>query len=263
MLGGCGASLSAAEGARTRGTVPSGLTVVRHETLGHSVRGRAISAWELGAPAAPARVLVVGDIHGNEPAGIAVALALEQAAPRATLDLWVIDDLNPDGVAAHTRQNAHGVDLNRNFPYAWHAAGVRGDQQYPGPRPLSEPESRAAHALILRIRPAITIWFHQPLGVVDESGGDIAVERRFARASGLPLRRLTRYPGSAAGWQNHALAGSTAFVVELPAGPLSARSVARLRDAVFTTPARRSSVRRRSRSRARRAGRPRTARSAS
>jgi hypothetical protein len=30
------------------------------------------------------------------------------------------------------------------------------------------------------------------------------------------LRRLTRYPGSAAGWQNHRLTGSTAFVVELP-----------------------------------------------
>ena len=246
MLGGCGTAVSRGENASPRTSRRPTPSAVRHQlTIGRSVRGRRIVAWELGAPSAPLRVLVVGAVHGNEPAGIAVARALERAAPPDSIDLWTIDDLNPDGVATGTRQNADGVDLNRNFPFGWRAAGVRGDQQYPGPRPLSEPESRAAHALILRIRPAITIWFHQPLGVVDESGGDIAVVRRFARASGLPLRRLTRYPGSAAGWQNHALAGSTAFVVELPAGPLSARSVARLRDAVLRTPATRSSARRR------------------
>jgi protein MpaA len=75
------------------------------------------------------------------------------------------------------------------------------------------------------VRPQVTIWFHQPLGLVDESGGSIAIERRFARLAGLPLRRLTRYPGSAAGWQNHRLPRSTAFVVELPPGsPWSARA---------------------------------------
>jgi protein MpaA len=52
--------------------------------------------------------------------------------------------------------------------------------------------------------------------LVDESGGDVRVERRYARLAGLPLRRLARYPGSAAGWQNHRLPGGTAFVVELP-----------------------------------------------
>jgi protein MpaA len=130
--------------------------------------------------------------------------------------LWVIEDLNPDGVALGTRQNADGVDLNRNFPWRWRHLGHRGALQYSGPHPLSEPESRLARALILRVRPRVSIWFHQPLGLVDESGGDLRVERRYARLAGLPLRRLTRYPGSAAGWQNHRLPASTAFVVELP-----------------------------------------------
>jgi protein MpaA len=75
------------------------------------------------------------------------------------------------------------------------------------------------------VRPQVTIWFHQPLGLVDESGGRVAIERRFATLAGLPLRRLTRYPGSAAGWQNHRLPRSTAFVVEQPPGsPSSARA---------------------------------------
>ena len=108
-----------------------------------------------------------------------------------------------------------------------------GDAQYPGPRVLSEPESRTAYGLILRLRPRVTIWFHQPLGLVDESGGSLAIERSYAEDVGLPLRRLPRYHGSATSWQNARLPGSTAFVVELPGGPLAATAVARQRDAVL------------------------------
>jgi protein MpaA len=188
----------------------------RAVVLGRSVDGRPIVAVELSSPRPRATVLLVGCIHGDEPAGIEVARAVRRAGPIPGIDLWVIDDLNPDGVAARTRQNAHGVDPNRNFPYGWRRYGRRGDQQYPGARPLSEPEARLAHALILRLRPRVTVWLHQPLAVTDESGGSVALERRFAAISGLPLRRLPRYPGSAPTWENHWLPGSTAFVVELP-----------------------------------------------
>ena len=186
--------------------------------LGRSVQGRMIEADELGSPQAKRKVLVVGCIHGNEPAGTGVTARLAADRPLTGVDLWLIPTINPDGEAAHTRQNAHGVDLNRNFPWQWQPLGPPGTQQYAGPRPLSEPESRIAHSLIARLRPAVTIWFHQPLGVVDESGGSIAVERRFARLAHLPLRRLTRYPGSAASWQDNRFRRTSAFVVELPPG---------------------------------------------
>jgi murein peptide amidase A len=195
---------------------PADPLVRRRLVVGHSVRGRAITAVAIGDPDAARRLLVVGCIHGDESAGTAIARRLVSGAVPTESLLWVIEDLNPDGVAAGTRQNADGVDLNRNFPWRWRRLGRRGYAQYSGPRPLSEPESRIAHALKLRVRPRITIWFHQPLGLVDESGGDVGVERRYARLAGLPLQRLTRYPGSAASSQNHRLAGSTAFVVELP-----------------------------------------------
>lgn len=205
--------------------------------LGHSVEGREITAVEVRAPRPRARVLVVGCIHGNEPAGIDIAHALRRASAIAGVDLWVIDDLNPDGVAGHTRQNADGVDLNRNFPWRWRRTGRRGDQRYPGAKRLSEPEARLAHALILRLRPRLTIWFHQPRAITDESGGSVALERRFAAISGLPLRRLPRYPGSAPTSENHRLPGSTAFVVELPATAPSRSQLVRYVHAVRTVAA--------------------------
>ena len=196
---------------------------IRHEVmLGLSEQGRPIVAWETGDPNAKRRVLVVGCIHGNEPAGIAIANAVTRARIPAGTDVWVIPDLNPDGVAAKTRQNARGVDLNRNFPYLWQP--LRGSF-YSGPRALSERESRVAYKLIRRIRPTTSIWFHQHLGVVDESGGDARVERRFARRIGMRTERLTRYPGSVAGWENHAFPDTTSFVVELPAGPVPKQRV--------------------------------------
>jgi protein MpaA len=213
----------------TAGPGPAALTV----KLGSSVDGRPIAATAIGDSRAPVAVLIVGCIHGNETAGIAIVRSLALAPPPPGVRLWLLPDLNPDGVHAGTRQNAHGVDLNRNFPFAWQPIGVRGDQQFSGSAPLSEPESKIAHRLILRVRPRVAIWFHQPLGVVDASGGDIAVERRFARWSRLPLRRLPRYPGSAVGWQDHRLAGTTAFVVELPPGRLAPARVRQLAGAVM------------------------------
>ena len=82
------------------------------------------------------------------------------------------------------------------------------------------------------MRPEISLWFHQPVGVIDKSGGDVRIERRFSKLTGLPLRRLTRYPGGATNWQNDRFEGTTAFVVELPAGRLSKREIARFSSAV-------------------------------
>jgi protein MpaA len=208
--------------------------------IGRSVRGRPIRARELGTVrSARADLLVFGCIHGNEPAGIAVTKLLPGLLAKRSLDAWVVDDLNPDGRSLGTRQNARGVDLNRNFPWHWKTLGPRGTQQYSGTHALSEPESRAAAALIKRLRPRVTIWFHQPLGLVDQSGGSIAIERRFSRLSGLPLRRLQRYNGSVSSWQNHTFPGSTAFVVELPAGKLApsrARTLAHAAAALLPAP---------------------------
>ncbi len=204
--------------------------VQERELLGESYEGRAIRAFHEGDPT-EITVLVVGCIHGDECAGVAIANRLLRGAPRRFVDLWVVKTLNPDGRAAGTRQNSRGVDLNRNFPFSWRP-GPHG-RYYPGRRPLSERESRIASRLISRIEPDITIWFHQPLALVDRSGGDVRIQRRYARLVGLPLVQLDRLHGTATSWQNHALSSSTAFVVELPSGPLPPRDAQRFAKAVF------------------------------
>ena len=193
--------------------------------IGHSVRGRAIVARVIGANSAPRKILVVGCIHGNECAGLAIVSALAKRPPPAGVQLWLVPEMNPDGTAADTRQNADGVDLNRNFPYQWRP--VAEPTYYSGPRALSEPESRAAVRLIRRIKPAVTIWYHQHEDLVDMAGGDRGVARRYAQLAGLRATCLPFLPGTATAWSNHDLPGTTAFVVELPGGPVNPRALAR------------------------------------
>jgi murein peptide amidase A len=196
--------------------------------IGHSVRGRAILARVVGAPAAPRRILVVGCVHGNERAGEAITRRLRSVTPPARAVLWIVDEFNPDGCQANTRQNAHEVDLNRNSPWHWQPIEHRGGTYYSGTGPLSEPESRAIVRLIDGLRPTVSVWYHQHASLVDDSaGGSLAIEGQYARAVGLPLRNYGFFPGSITGWQDSTYPRDTAFVVELPPGQLTASSIAR------------------------------------
>jgi protein MpaA len=182
--------------------------------IGHSVEGRPIVLLRDSEPAPALKLLVVGDIHGDEAAGMRIARWLIAGGPPPRTDLLVVPTINPDGVAAATRGNAHGVDLNRNFPFRWRPLS---GGEYSGAGSLSEPESRAAYRLILREKPDVTIWFHQPFGLIDRPNVNPFAARRFAQLIGLPLVRLPGpYPGRASRWQNHTFKDSTAFVAELP-----------------------------------------------
>src|SRR5262249_61775909 len=97
----------------------------------------------------------------------------------------------------------------------------------PGPRPTAEPETRPAIRLVSRIRPAVTIWYHQHMDLVDMAGGDRGVARRYAQIAGLRPTCLTFLSGVETGWSNHTFPGTTSFVVELPAGPVAPDALAR------------------------------------
>jgi murein peptide amidase A len=186
----------------------------KRSVIGHSVEGRPIVSFRLGSKDPTTRMLVIGAVHGDERAGMRIARLLIRLGAPSEAEILVVPTLNPDGVAARTRGNAHGVDLNRNFPFDWRPLS---GGEYSGSGPLSEPESRTAHRFILRTRPDVTIWFHQPFGLIDRPEGNPFAARRFSQLVGLPLVDLPgRYPGSASRWQNHRLPRTAACVAELP-----------------------------------------------
>ena len=219
-----------AAGVATLGHGPD-LPTARTVVIGHSVLGHRITAHRYGDRDAARKALVVGNIHGNEPEGVRVTRAIRTMRGRIHgVDLWVIATANPDGLRAHTRQNAHGVDLNRNFDRKWRRNGSPGARYYGGQRPFSEPETRAVRALVTRLRPAVTIWYHQPYGFVfpPGPGGDTGLVRDYARLTGNAVRTTgLRYTGTATMWQAAEVKGSTAFVVELAAGRQPVRRIKR------------------------------------
>jgi len=166
--------------------------ITQKVVIGHSVHGRAIVAYhrytagQLGRP-----FLVVGQMHGDEETGKRVVAQLLKRSLPAGVDLWVIPTVNPDGDAANTRDNARGVDLNRNFSVSWIKQGS-GSRYYSGPKALSEPESRAVRVFLLDLEPWRTVSFHNPLNGVDNSlTKDPSLVKNLAAWSGYSLKSFT------------------------------------------------------------------------
>ncbi len=128
---------------------PAGLTV-EVEEAGRSVQGRVIPLVHLAhAPAAPWRVLLYAQQHGDEVSGKDAILYLVQQIVEdpSTLphdvDLWLMPSVNPDGGAANQRRNAAGADLNRDHLL------------------LDQPETRALHRVARRVLPHVAVDCHE------------------------------------------------------------------------------------------------------
>jgi protein MpaA len=219
-----------------RTPVGPGNLLGRAGVAGRSAEGRPIAIHQYGDPARPG-VLVFGCIHGDECAArhLEPRFVRSGGCPDPLANLAIVRNLDPDGFAAGTRLNADGVDLNRNFPVGWRPIGRRGDPEYSGPRPLSEPESRLAARIVERLRPRLTIWFHQHTGprpLVRAWGQSGPLGRRLARLAGIPFHLLPWMDGTAPNWQNHRFPGTASFVVELPPGELSQGLESRLGEAI-------------------------------
>jgi murein peptide amidase A len=130
-------------------------------TIGHSIEGRPIELWS--DPAGPHSTLIVGGIHGNEPATVHL---VREFSPPGGNPVALLPLANPDGFAHGSRYNVRGVDINRNAGFNWHADSV----EPPGSAPWSEPETRALQEFILNWRPAKIVALHWALGEIDADG---------------------------------------------------------------------------------------------
>jgi predicted deacylase len=183
--------------------------VTTREVIGTSVLERPIRVVHRAHEGATRRVLVIGSIHGDEPAGMRVVrrLVRRHNLPR-DLDLWLLRTVNPDGTAVDRRTNANGVDLNRNFPHLWRTS-PRGST-WSGPEPLSEPEAVALRRLVRRVQPELVVTFHQPLFGVGTNDKGMRTVRAIAQEMRLPVRDFNCTGvcrGTFTGWVNHRTAG--------------------------------------------------------
>jgi len=135
-------------------------TQVRLLPLGSSQAGVPLEALlftRLGetAPAALAAsgrptVLLVGQQHGNEPAGSEALIVLAQQLARGRLEalldrinVLILPRANPDGAAADRRTTASGIDPNRDHLL------------------LRTPEAQAQAALLRDYRPVVVVDAHE------------------------------------------------------------------------------------------------------
>jgi protein MpaA len=178
--------------------------VLSTRVIGRSINDRPIRAYELGERDAETTAIIFGRHHGNEPAGQVVLDTLRDGNPVHGIHLWVVPKLNPDGALRNSRQNARGVDLNRNFPRHWkRLTGYYNS----GRRPASEPETRAAMRFMNKIDPDYVVSIHTPLYGLDVTR---AKDRRFAQRLSdelkLPDKQLRcsgRCHGTLSQWFNY------------------------------------------------------------
>lgn len=166
--------------------------------IGHTVLGRPIDALhfvppEYARPRPPA--VLFGAIHGDEPAS---QLVLERLADELVerppgRDTWIVPCLNVDGVLAGTRDNAKGVDLNRNF-----ASTSWGSQRRPGYHPgdaaEDQPETRALVELIARAGAERLLAVHATYRMVNWDGRGEQLAREMAERCGYPAEADMGYP---------------------------------------------------------------------
>ena len=180
--------------------VKSGTTSLQGRDLAHRDYLPVTGKTPLG------RVLVIGGIHGDEFSSVSVVFKWMDILNEHHSGLFhwrIIPSSNPDGLLGKKsqRQNANGVDLNRNFPTSdwdhdalsyWRTKASSQPRRYPGKESNSEPETKWLVEQINSFDPDVIISMHAPYHLVDYDGPPTAPRQ----LGSLYLRKLGTFPGS-------------------------------------------------------------------
>jgi murein peptide amidase A len=181
------------------------------------------------------RVLLIGGIHGDEYSTVSIVFKWMNTLNQYHSGLfhWKVTPLlNPDGLLKKgrpQRQNANGVDLNRNLPSKdwndlalnyWENRTKKNPRRYPGPYANSEPETQWLVDTIRTFKPDVIIAVHAPYGLVDYDGPQTAPKK----LGSLGLLRLGTYPGSLGNYAGVDLNIPVVTIELASAGKLPAKS---------------------------------------
>ena len=145
------------------------------------------------------KVLVMGVMHGDEPQG--KYLIEKYLESHENSNIMFIPCVNPDGLAAGTRVNANGVDINRNFPTANWEHSEKGNF-FGGENPASEIETQFVIDTIEKYKPSLILTLHAPYKVVNYDGKAQEVAEQISKIIGYPVQKSIGYPtpGSFGTW---------------------------------------------------------------
>lgn len=173
--------------------------------IGESCQKRPLTLFTPSAEVGRLNTLFLGVFHGDEGLSgkllqaflthLRTADALLPAVPLGPeLSFGIIPVVNPDGLATKTRVNAHGVDLNRNFPTANWICENENTPYYSGPHAGSEPETQALIRLIEQTQPKKIISIHTPYRVVNYDGPAEPLAQMISGHTGYPVTADIGYP---------------------------------------------------------------------
>lgn len=206
------------------------------EQYGESVEGVPLLAW-VPKTKEPIGIFFAA-IHGEEAQTLILAHQLMREVTASQAHSILIPVFNPDGVLHGTRQNARGVDLNRNFPsVTWRSdpsptfppftltreAHDRNQISSPGTAPASEPEVSCFVDLVNSVKPDFLLGLHAPDECVlapDED--DYAFAQWLAENSGLEVVHAIPIagtsvpdPGSSNYWAKENTMRSVSYEIEI------------------------------------------------
>ena len=136
-------------------------------------------------------ILVIGVFHGDEPQGD--FLVREYLKINQKSEMLFIPCLNPDGMKLNQRQNANGVDLNRNFPTKnWER--VEDKTFYGGEKPNSEIEAQFMVEIIEEYKPKFILSLHAPFCTVNFDGDALKYAEKISEIINYPVQEDIGYP---------------------------------------------------------------------
>ncbi|MGN0014289.1 MAG: M14 family murein peptide amidase A [Candidatus Gastranaerophilaceae bacterium] len=163
-----------------------------------STYGREIELFVYEGNKVGKTVLIIGVFHGDEPQGETLInrfIKENQCIPKNKM--LFIPCLNPDGKALNTRQNANGIDLNRNFPTK-NRKIIEDEHYFGGNKPSSETETCFIIDVLEKYKPDFILTLHTPYKVVNYDGPAQKQAEIISKITGYPVSEDIGYetPGS-------------------------------------------------------------------